>query len=441
MNLTLNIFTTLSARVVTLGLALVSSIVLARWLGPEGRGVFALVLLLPGLAMSLGLLGFDQANAVFSGLVPERRRELFWQSVAIAVGVGCLIALAGIWFVTLGAPGFKGMIRGPVVLYVLALASVPARMAADYWSAILRGMNRIVLLNAVEVGMKVVALSLLAVFVLWLGFGVTGAVWADFTLAVGTAVVLVVILARLGVGGRPAIDRALWTRTWAFAFPTYCAGVMTYLNYRVDQFIIAALLPAEDLGFYVIAVDLAERLWILTGAVATALLPHLTNSRDRDPAFVAVVARHVMLWTGAACLLLFVLADQVVSILYSGAFSPAATALRWLLPGILVLTAGKVVVAEMAARERIRFTVWLSAVSIVVNIVANFVLIPYMGISGAALASSMSYSLVSIVVLWYYLRETRLSWRVLVPRRSDLSAYAAMSRKLGAYSPIRSTNG
>jgi len=103
-------------------------------------------------------------------------------------------------------------------------------------------MNRIVLLNAVEVGMKVVALSLLAVFVLWLGFGVTGAVWADFTLAVGTAVVLVVILARLGVGGRPAIDRALWTRTWAFAFPTYCAGVMTYLNYRVDQFIIAALL-------------------------------------------------------------------------------------------------------------------------------------------------------------------------------------------------------
>ena len=95
----------------------------------------------------------------------------------------------------------------------------------------------------------------------------------------------------------------------------------------------------------------------------------------------------------------------------------------------------------MAARERIRFTVWLSAVSIVVNIVANFVLIPYMGISGAALASSMSYSLVSIVVLWYYLRETRLSWRVLVPRRSDLSAYAAMSRKLGAYSPMRSPNG
>lgn len=438
MNLTLNILTTLSARIVTLGLSLASSIILARWLGPEGRGVFALVLLLPGLAMSLGLLGFEQANAVFSGLVPERRRELFWQSVAIAVGVGCVITLGCIWFVTLG--GFGGMIRGSVVLYVLALSSVPARMASDYWSAILRGMNRIVLLNVLEVGMKVVSLSLLALFVLWLGLGVTGAVWADFALAVSTAIVLVVLLARLGVGGRPSIDRALWKRTWAFAFPTYCAGVMTFLNYRVDQFIIAALLPAEDLGFYVIAVDLAERLWILTGAVATALLPHLTNSRQRDPALVAVVSRHVMLWTGGACLLLFLLVDHIVSILYSPAFVPAAAALRWLLPGILVLTAGKVVVAEMAAREKIRFTVWLSAVSIVVNIVANFVLIPYMGISGAALASSISYSLVSVVVLWYYLHETRLPWSVLVPRRSDLSVYAALSRRLGGYSPLRDSN-
>jgi hypothetical protein len=292
MNLTFNILTTLSARIVTLGLSLISSIVLARWLGPEGRGVFALVLLLPGLAMSLGLLGFDQANAVFSGLAPARRRQLFWHSVAIALGVGCVITVGGIWFVTLGAPGFGGMVRAPFVLYVLALASVPARMASEYWSAILRGMNRIVLLNALEVGMKVIALSLLAVFVVWWGLGVTGAIWADFTLGVGTAVVMVVLLARVGVAGRPATDSALWKRTWAFAFPTYCAGVMTYLSYRIDQFIIAALLPAEALGFYVIAVDLAERLWILTGAVGTALLPHLTNSRDRDPALVAVVSRH-----------------------------------------------------------------------------------------------------------------------------------------------------
>src|SRR2546421_6734266 len=72
-NLISNILSTLSARIVVLALALVSSIVLARTLGPEGRGLFALVMLLPEIAGSFALLGFEQAYAVYAGLFPERR--------------------------------------------------------------------------------------------------------------------------------------------------------------------------------------------------------------------------------------------------------------------------------------------------------------------------------------------------------------------------------
>lgn len=57
-------------------LALVSSVILARILGPEGRGIFALLLLLPDMTTSFGLIGFDQSNAVFAGLEPEARRTL-----------------------------------------------------------------------------------------------------------------------------------------------------------------------------------------------------------------------------------------------------------------------------------------------------------------------------------------------------------------------------
>ena len=64
MKLVSNILTTFSARVGLLVLALISSVVLARTLGPERRGVVALVLLLPELAMTFAILGFDQANAV-----------------------------------------------------------------------------------------------------------------------------------------------------------------------------------------------------------------------------------------------------------------------------------------------------------------------------------------------------------------------------------------
>jgi len=56
----------------------------------------------------------------------------------------------------------------------------------------------------------------------------------------------------------------------------------------------------------------------------------------------------------------------------------SAVALRWLLLGILMMTAGKVLVTALAAREKVRYIVWLGGTAILVNIVANLALIPYM---------------------------------------------------------------
>jgi O-antigen/teichoic acid export membrane protein len=204
---------------------------------------------------------------------------------------------------------------------------------------------------------------------------------------------------------------------------------MTYLNYRIDQFIIAVLLPPQQLAFYVIAVEIAERIWIIPGAISTALLPHLTNSRRRTPALAALVARHAMLWTGAACVAVYMVAGVAIELLFTPAFAEATAPLRWLLPGIFTLTIGKVLVAELLAREKIRFTIWLALLAVLVNVAANFFLIPRMGIAGAGIASSLSYTVVSLVVVWYYIRETGVPWSALVPNRSDLAIYVALGRR------------
>jgi len=424
MTLTHNILTTLSARVATLGLAVVSSIVLTRWLGPDGRGLFTLVLLLPGLTMNLGLLGFDQANTVYAGLKPDKRPALFWHSLAIAFGVGTLLTVAAIGFVAMGAPGFGNLVRGSLWLYALPLSIVPIRVVAEHASAILRGMNRIFLLNIVEVATRVGVIVLIGIFVVGLGLGVGGAVWMELVAGVGSAALMLGLLASAGAVGRPVFDPTLWRQTWRFAIPVYAAALMTFLNYRIDQFMVAAMLPPEQLGFYGLAVEITERLWILTGAVATALLPHLANSTEAEPTLVPTICRHVLLWTGTAAFLLFVLSDLLITTLYSSAFAATSTAVKWLLPGVVALTVGKVLIAALAAREKVAFTAWLAAVAALLNIIANFVLIPFMGIAGAGLASSLSYSLITGVVLRRYVRETGFCWTVILPRLGDVSTYA-----------------
>lgn len=433
MKLVQNILTTLSVRIVLVAMALISSVILARILGPEGRGLFALVFLLPELLRSFALLGFEQANAVYAGLEPHGRRALVWQSLGVAIVVGGVVTIAGMAFLAMGAPGFDTLVRGPLWLYLLALAMVPGMLVIEYWYAIIRGMNKILLLNVVDVGTKVVSLLSVVAFVGVLHLGVAGAVWADALIKVGTVVLMVVLLRHVGIWGRPSFDRPLWKRTSRFSLLAYSGTLAAYLNYRVDEFIIAMFLLPEDLGFYVIAVGLAERLWILTGAVANVLLPHLTNSQERDPTLPAVIARHVMLWTSLACLVIFILADVIVQLLFSSAFASSAAALRWLLPGIFVFSIGKVLVAELHAQEKVHYAAWASGIAALINIVLNFLLVPRLGISGAALASSVSYSFLSCMVTWYYLREVGASWTVLVPCRSDLLLYAALWHRSYTY--------
>jgi O-antigen/teichoic acid export membrane protein len=423
MGLARNIITTLSARILGLAIGLISSVLLARVLGPEGRGIFALVLLIPEMAISFGLLGFEQSNVVFAGLEPERRKSLVWQSMVIAGIIGGFIAIAGSLFLTLGAPGLGYLIRGPLWLYLVPFSIVPGRLVVEYWGAILRGMNRIFLLNLTEVGTKIASLFLILILVVGLRFGVGGAVWSEWIIGAGTVILLMVFLKRHGVWGESGLDWSLFKRSGRFALPAHCGTVLSFLNYRVDQFIIAAFLPPEQLGFYIIAVSLVERIWILPGSIANALLPHLTNSTSYDSTLSAVIVRHTIIWIGSICLLVFCFAEVVVSILYSQAFLGAVAPLRWLLPGIFSLSAGKVIGAELLAKKKIDFVVWTGSLVVAVNIVGNLMLVPRMGISGAALASSISYSLLGVILALYYLKQTGLPWTAFILRLEDFQTY------------------
>ena len=419
-----NIVSTLSANLVMLVLALLSSIVLARTLGPEDRGLFALVLLIPEFATSFGLLGFEQANTIYAGLDPSARKPLVWHSAVLAIVGGTVLALGAAAFLKFGT--YARVEHGPMWLYLVPLTVIPGKIVLAYWRGILRGANHIFLLNALDVGSRATLTVVILALVGGFKLGVGGAVVADFLLAVGQVAVAAALLHRIGAWGKPSFDRSLWSRSWRFALPSHYGTLASYLNYRTDQFIVAALLPPQQLAFYVLAVGLAEPIWTLVGSVTTPLLPHLTNSPGRNPALAAIVSRHVLIWTGLACGLMFTFGGLAVRILYSPSFEPAVAPLRWLLPGIFTLSLGKILVAELLARERRNFQFLFGSAVVALNVAANFLLIPRMGISGAALASTISYSFLSLLVAWYYLRDIGVSWRVLVPRPSDISIYRTL---------------
>ena len=339
------------------------------------KGLFALVLLVPSLAKTLALLGFEEANSVYAGLEPNGRRALVWHSAVIAVVAGGCVATGGVYFFAVGAPGFPELLKGPLWLYVLPLAVIPGGLAVDYWWAIFRGMNRIFLVNAIEVVSKAASLILVLIFVGWWKLNVAGAVWASFIVESGTILVMVFLLRSTGLWGWPTFDGTLWKRTAKFALPAHGGTVAAYLNYRVDEFIIATLLPPEQLGYYVIAVSLVEKLWLLPAPLAVHCYPTLLILPAGSTSFGADIPTRSDL-DGGRLHDFICRGGSIINTLYSSAYAPAIAPLRWLLPGIFTLSIGKVLVAELLARQKPYYALSSSGVAVLVNILGNMALVP-----------------------------------------------------------------
>jgi O-antigen/teichoic acid export membrane protein len=104
-----------------------------------------------------------------------------------------------------------------------------------------------------------------------------------------------------------------------------------------------------------------------------------------------MVSRVTLLVSGAVALLMTPAAAVMIWV-FLPAFGPALPPLLVLLPGVVALSASKVVAGYITGINRPRARIVVSYSTLGVNIVANLILIPRFGIVGAAAASLVSYS-------------------------------------------------
>jgi O-antigen/teichoic acid export membrane protein len=128
-------------------------------------------------------------------------------------------------------------------------------------------------------------------------------------------------------------------------------------------------------------------------------------------------------------LVTWVLAKWGIVLLYSDAYLESAVALRALLPGVVALSFSKILANDIAGRGNPGINSQQSTIAFVVNVIANLILIPRLGVVGAALATSLSYSLLTILKLFVYIRIAQVSWRdVLLLNREDWRRLGMASR-------------
>lgn len=423
----LNVNLVFIATVAAAGLGFITAVLLARTLGPEGRGVTALY----QAAVSLGFafLGLGISTAIFFYL--GRRDITGRQAMEAGLSVTLIaIALSGIG-VGIAALAFGQDLVDEDVPYWLAVVAIPALVQFRAVEAVLRAQGRFGRMNLLEISLPLSILGLLGAVELLDGLTIYRAVVA-WSLAFLPPVVLGYALLGPSQWPRRLAGRDLLLKAARFGMQGQLSNLIQLLNYRLDSYLVLLLVNASGVGLYAVGVSLSEGMWLIANSVSVVLLTNLTAGDEENAArMTPIVCRNTLLVTAAGSVVAAALAPFAIPAIFGDAFDDAIVPFLWLLPGTVALAGTKILASYVFSRGRPLINAQIAFVTLVITVVADLLLIPAFEVSGAAAASSFAYccSLALSAVAYRRISGGSIS-QALLPRPGDAIYYADGLRSL-----------
>jgi O-antigen/teichoic acid export membrane protein len=393
---------TLLVRGAMIGIGLLSSVVTARWLGPEGRGLLATLSVITGLVLQFGNLGLHSGNVYYVSKEPRATSSVLGNSLWLSLflgGLGALAAAAAGWARPAWFPGVS------FTLIVVAAAALPFHFMLLLFQNCLLGMQEVKAFNVFESANKTLTFFALAVYLVLLGGGAGGAVVLFAVTSASFAVAAVLYCRRLVPFGL-RLDPALFRRMFGFGGKVYLSCLMSFVVLRSDMLLVNYYCGSGQAGVYSIAVQIADTLLLVPMTIGMLLFPRIAvEQADRQEEVTARVIRHTALLLGLLCAAAWVLVGPVVSILYGPRFGEAAVALRWLAPGIWAVGLNGVLMNHFGGQGMPWVTVAAPCLGAVLNVLLNLLLLPHYGIVGAAAASTVAYLAMATVGFSAFLKR------------------------------------
>ncbi|GAB4536623.1 MAG: flippase [Anaerolineae bacterium] len=415
---------TFITQALTLVLVFATSIVLARLLKPEGKGIYTVAVLFAELIIMFINLGIGPATVYYVAQDRYPRQEILGNNVILGLGIGAIGALGGLILALLFAETvFPGIDRGYLML---ALPLIPGGLLFYYLQDFVLGAQKFSEYNMVVIFRSLLALAFTAIALWAFEMGVAGALVAGALTWVFIDVIIFLRARKIAGGVSFRLKRAYLRQASAYGLRAHLGNILGFLNYRADMFLVNGFLDPAAVGFYSIGVGLAERLWMISSSASTVLFPKVAAEDDdrRRNEFTPLVARTVFWLTALGALVMFFLSRWVVEFLYSADFLPAVQSLQILLIGIVALSVSRVLANDISGRGRPMLNSYVSVATLTTNVILNLVWIPRYGIAGAAWASSASYSLTLLARLFLYCRISGNSWiKVILPQPTDWALY------------------
>jgi O-antigen/teichoic acid export membrane protein len=431
-NLAKNSFHSLFSSFILAVTSLGITSIISRLLGAEGKGTYdlliasgSLVSTMIGLSLSSGVtyLSAKLTSHVNTLLKTISRFLIFQTFFALSV----IFAIKdNYFFAWLSPPQLNTIISSAIILALFCVT-----LSNSYLRSVLIGMQKIILVNQVEYWGKIFYFLSLAVILLFSFLGKNDYI-NSISLLICLITINIITIFRLyllvrdqnnyeehGKTSHTIISRQIIL----YSLPCYFGNLLQFLNYKADIFILSYFhVSMSKLGAYTLAATIAQLIWLFPASISTSLLPKIAaTKKDESIDLVTQITRIVLTISFIAGTIIFIISPWLIPYLFGSSFSESVMAIQYLIPGIVSFTIVNVIAAYIAGIALPQVNFYISTIGFLVTLCFDIILIPRLGIYGAAIASSLSYITSAICSLIWITQKYSISpWEVIIIRRSDI---------------------
>jgi O-antigen/teichoic acid export membrane protein len=324
-----------------------SGILVARVLGPSGRGNLALALILPSVGSQVVCAGVPSAATYFMAKNRGAWRVIVRRLLPVVV---LQSALAMLLVVALDYGFLVGRGVDVRLIAILTAGCVPFIVGEYYGLAVLQGLNEIRLFNICRMGPSAVyTVGLAAFFVLKLTVIMCVAIWVG-SQVITTVALLAILIVRSRAIAQSATDgapsRSVIVR---FGVTGFLAQVSPVETFRVDQLLVAAVFPPPVLGYYAVAYSVSNMPRFVADGIVAVGYPHVSeqNSREGRSSARRYLLAAVFLCGGSALVVSLAL-PWLIPFLFGQRFQPAVVL------GVILLLASSLVSIRRVGSDCLR---------------------------------------------------------------------------------------
>ncbi len=424
----INVGKVFSSKILIIILKLGLGVLTARVFGVTGKGFFVLANQIPGFFTKITDLSLGEALTVFISKDKIPRKHIFGTLLVLFLTVSTTSTILYYLFLPLMLDSLWS--DAPKELPYLAGLMIPTMIAEYYGLFAIRGTKKYNLYLTLSVLSKICVLS--ALFIGYLTTEMTIVSGITIFIASNLLFGIIYFFFVFLISEKKVKTRISHLKdTLHYGFRIHPSTLLSDLEYRFDLYLLAFFLAADSIGLYSVAVTLAQISWYLTNSVTTILLPELGSSDSNQLAKrTALACRNTVFLTICTQAFVICFGYFLISLLYGTAFVESYFVTLVLLPGILMDSAFRILSTYYKNINNALLLNTCSGLSLAANIVLNIILIPKYGIYGAAISSSLTYSIKSILALRIFCQNNNYRIRELLLLQSkDVELYRGVIKK------------